>query len=170
MLDACCGAGTLSGYLSTSGMRVTGVDNSPSMLALARRKVPGVRFVEEDLSQLELAESVDGAVIALSLHEMHEGARSAVWDAIKQATRPGGTLIVLDYISLTEASPLSKVARWLIWKDEQGVGKEDPGHFRNFQDFMALGGARAWLLNHNESIREERRFLCGNLGVIVIAT
>lgn len=35
-LDACCGAGTLSQYLRDSGIKVTGVDASPSMLALAR--------------------------------------------------------------------------------------------------------------------------------------
>ncbi|WP_405592913.1 class I SAM-dependent DNA methyltransferase [Streptomyces sp. NBC_01190] len=53
VLDLGCGTGLpTAAQLSAAGLRVTGVDLSPGMLALARRNVPGARFVEADISDL----------------------------------------------------------------------------------------------------------------------
>ena len=46
VMDECCGTGTFSRYLRNSGIKVTGVDTSPSMLSLARKKAPDIPFIQ----------------------------------------------------------------------------------------------------------------------------
>lgn len=168
VLDAGCGSGTLSKYLKNSGFNVTGVDSSKAMLDLARRKVQGVTFVQDDMTTMSFEQQADGAVVALSLHEMCEETRFAFWEAMRKATSRGGVLILLDFIPLENPNSISRLVQRLIWKDEKNIGRQfDPDHFENFQKFMNIGGAKTWLLNRRESIVEERHFLFGNLGVYV---
>ncbi|GGK96567.1 methyltransferase [Planomonospora parontospora subsp. parontospora] len=50
VLDAGCGTGLPTArQLADAGMAVTGIDISPVMLDLARKNVPGARFLEADL-------------------------------------------------------------------------------------------------------------------------
>ena len=51
-LDLCCGHGNVSEALKARGCAVTGLDFSPSMLAMARARVPGAVFVEGDAQKL----------------------------------------------------------------------------------------------------------------------
>lgn len=59
-LDLGCGTGEISLRLAESGFRVTGVDLSPDMLSIAREKAEKagvqIRFIEQDMSQLEMDE------------------------------------------------------------------------------------------------------------------
>jgi SAM-dependent methyltransferase len=60
--DVACGSGTLVAYLADSGVDVVGVDLSPRMLSLARRKLagrPGVRLLCQDMRRLRLEAPVD---------------------------------------------------------------------------------------------------------------
>jgi len=58
VLDAGCGTGRVALELARRGHLVTGVDNDPSMLAVARSR-PGVRWLERDLAGLDLGEPFD---------------------------------------------------------------------------------------------------------------
>jgi len=51
-LDLCCGHGNVSDVLKSRGCAVSGVDFSPSMLEMARTRVPGAVFVEADAQEL----------------------------------------------------------------------------------------------------------------------
>jgi hypothetical protein len=138
------------------------------MLTLARKKASTVTFLEADLADVSLEEPVDGAVAALALHEMSEQTRSKAWRSIRRQTKPGGPLIVVDYV-VSENKGIG--ARWAwrrIWSREKAIGKHDPSHFECFTDFMELGGARNWLRNCDERIVHEERFLWGNMGVFVV--
>lgn len=168
VLDVCCGAGTLSSYLHSAGMNVTGADLSDSMLQIARSKAPDVKFQHKDVTRLDLEEPVESSVIALSLHEMPEQTRLAVWSAMQRCTRRNGPLILIDYTPATQPSILSRAAQWVIWQDEKSLDKDDPGHFGNFRDFMSMGGARGWLLQHQQRIVIQDDFLFGNLGLFVV--
>jgi len=48
VLDLCCGSGRLAAHLIESGYRVTGLDVSGEMLAIASERAPGCRFVKGD--------------------------------------------------------------------------------------------------------------------------
>ena len=65
VLDVCCGSGHVTRELVRRGYRVTGVDNSAELVALARREVMGAEFVVADvreLGTLEMAEQFGAAI------------------------------------------------------------------------------------------------------------
>src|SRR4029453_7868966 len=67
-LDAACGTGRHARYLRDRGHRVTGVDLSPEMLAVARAALPDVELREGALTALPFADhTFDLAVCALAL-------------------------------------------------------------------------------------------------------
>lgn len=171
VLDACCGSGTLSRYLKDSGIQVTGVDASPSMLALARQKAPGVRFIEADMTVFAMEESgksVDAAVIALALHEMNEELRVKVWRDVKRATNEGGVIVVADFAIPAKKGLFARISGKSIWNKEKSIGEHDPGHFESFQEFIKNGGIKNWLISHDEAIVGEQYFLWGNIGVLTV--
>ncbi|MFC4638650.1 class I SAM-dependent DNA methyltransferase [Deinococcus hohokamensis] len=55
-LDLACGTGGFTRQLLQAGLSVTGLDGSPDMLREARRRLPGVPFVEGDLRTFALPE------------------------------------------------------------------------------------------------------------------
>ena len=165
VLDACCGAGTLSRYLDASGLQVLGVDASPAMLQLARRRASGVHLIQADVTRLELSELVDATVIALALHEMTELQRQTMWRALQRLTRPDGVHVVMDYTIPPRATLAARTAGWVIRQDERTMDRDDPGHYQNYLDFLASGGARGWLTGMGAHVIDEAWYLFGNLGV-----
>jgi SAM-dependent methyltransferase len=64
VLDAGCGTGRVAIELARHGIEVVGVDVDPSMIAEARRRAPGLEFLEADLASLDLARSFDLVILA----------------------------------------------------------------------------------------------------------
>jgi ubiquinone/menaquinone biosynthesis C-methylase UbiE len=94
-LDAACGTGRHAAYLAARGHRVIGVDSSPDMLAVARRKVPEGEFLDGELDELPLADaSVDLAVCAIALSHVED--IRPVFAELARVLRPNGDLIVSD--------------------------------------------------------------------------
>lgn len=66
LLDLGCGTGTHALLLARRGYRVTGLDRSPSQLAIARRKARAagarVRFIRGDMAAFDLGATFDAAI------------------------------------------------------------------------------------------------------------
>ncbi|GAA3223377.1 hypothetical protein GCM10020256_31430 [Streptomyces thermocoprophilus] len=63
MADLGCGPGRITAYLASLGLSVYGLDLSESMLAIARREHPGLRFEQGSMTRLDLADGdLAGAV------------------------------------------------------------------------------------------------------------
>ena len=66
VMDLGCGPGApIDAYLVKKGFDVTGVDFCRRLLALARGKVPGAKFINEDFSKVTFNEESFDAVISL---------------------------------------------------------------------------------------------------------
>jgi ubiquinone/menaquinone biosynthesis C-methylase UbiE len=96
VLDAGCGTGVPSArQLQEAGLRVTGIDISEVMLALARRNVP-----DADLRQLDLTEvgddlgRFDAAVAFFSLLMLPRADIPAALARLRDVLVPGGLLVV----------------------------------------------------------------------------
>jgi ubiquinone/menaquinone biosynthesis C-methylase UbiE len=91
ILDAGTGTGIGAAAALTSGREVVGVDAAAGMLAIARREVPGARFVEADFAELPFASGSFDVVI--SVHALHfavdQVAALAEW---RRVTTGGGRL------------------------------------------------------------------------------
>lgn len=102
VLDVATGTGDLAFELARKApaSRITGLDFSAGMLALAREKNAArgghVEFVEGDAQRLPFpAESFDLVTIAYGLRNLEEPARGLAEFA--RVLRPGGRLVVLEF-------------------------------------------------------------------------
>lgn len=99
--DLACGAGTVSARLAPHVARVVAVDNSPEMLAAARRRLAGRRNVElhaGDLAALPLPDGgCDAALMLLALTHVEEPA--AALAEMARILRPGGRAVVVDLLA-----------------------------------------------------------------------
>lgn len=108
-LDACCGTGDMTGLLSRrlpAGSRVRGADFNAAMLALARAKLPGVKFTESPASALPFPDgSFDIVTVSFATRNLAsspEGLRASLIEFLR-VLRPGGTFLQLE--SSVPASP-----------------------------------------------------------------
>lgn len=90
-LDLCCGHGNVSAALCEAGARVTGLDFSSAMLAIAQAAVPGALFVNGNAMQLDFADaSFDVVTIGFGMPHVPEPPR--VLAEARRVLRPGGRI------------------------------------------------------------------------------
>jgi SAM-dependent methyltransferase len=89
VVDLGCGSGILAERLTAAGYDVLGVDSSPAMLEIARRRAPAAEFVEDSAADLEPPPCV--AVTAVGEVLGYTGADlDPVFARIATALAPGG--------------------------------------------------------------------------------
>lgn len=94
VLDAGCGTGRVATELASHGIDTVGVDVDASMLAEARRRAPGLEWLEADVSRLALGRRFDVVVMAGNVPLFcPERARSDLIGASAAHVASGGRLI-----------------------------------------------------------------------------
>jgi demethylmenaquinone methyltransferase/2-methoxy-6-polyprenyl-1,4-benzoquinol methylase len=123
-LDACCGTGDLAIAASANGATVVGLDFSARMLERARRKAPGIEFVEGDALALPFDDAAfDSATVGFgvrNVEDLEAGVRE-----LRRVLRPGGRLGILEI-----TTPRGKLAPFYrVWFDRVVplLGKVLPG-------------------------------------------
>jgi demethylmenaquinone methyltransferase/2-methoxy-6-polyprenyl-1,4-benzoquinol methylase len=95
VLDACCGTGDLALACARAGGVVTGLDFSGRMLERARRKAPGLDWVQGDLLALPFPDrTFDAATVGFGIRNVPELERGLA--ELRRALRPGARLAVLE--------------------------------------------------------------------------
>jgi SAM-dependent methyltransferase len=93
--DVGCGAGLVTQELVRLGLDAFGIDLSPQMVALARRRYPGVRFAVGSMVKLGVADGSLGGVLACnSIIHVPSEYRPQVFAEFHRALRPGGQLML----------------------------------------------------------------------------
>ncbi|MFC9993962.1 class I SAM-dependent methyltransferase [Nocardia sp. NPDC127526] len=94
-LDAACGTGRVSATLAECGYAVLGVDRSPEMLELARKRLPEGDFRVGGLEELPVGDdAVD--IVTCSLALSHVPDLRPVFAEFARVLRPGGHLVIAD--------------------------------------------------------------------------
>ncbi|MFC4735198.1 class I SAM-dependent methyltransferase [Bacillus daqingensis] len=71
VMDAACGTGNYTQALANTGLQMTGVDVSGTMLDQAKEKFPELTWEQADLSSMPFRSAqFDGAVCVLSIHHL----------------------------------------------------------------------------------------------------
>ncbi|WP_105972332.1 class I SAM-dependent methyltransferase [Streptomyces geranii] len=93
--DLGCGPGRVTAYLDSLGLSVFGLDLSASMLAVARRENPGLRFEQGSMLELDLADGSLGGVVAWysTIHTPDERL-PALFGEFLRVLAPGGYLLL----------------------------------------------------------------------------
>jgi SAM-dependent methyltransferase len=97
ILDVCCGTGRLAGEMARRGYRVTGIDSSADMLALARQNSPECDFVQADARDFDLPPVFEAAVSTFESlnHVLSTDGLRSVFQNVRRALKEGA-LFVFD--------------------------------------------------------------------------
>ncbi len=95
VLDVCCGTGDLAIAAHEAGADVTGLDFSERMLERARRKQPGVAWVQGDALSLPFEDGVfDAATVGFGVRNLAD--LQLGLEELRRVLRPGGRVGILE--------------------------------------------------------------------------
>ncbi len=94
VLDLGCGSGEpIARHLIEQGRRLTGVDASPGLIDLCRRRFPGHDWRVADMRGFEGGEVFDGVIAWHSLIHLAPEDQPAMFALFARRLRPGGALL-----------------------------------------------------------------------------
>src|SRR5262245_56853799 len=117
VLDAPCGTGRYFPLIVGAGMRVTGVDQSPGMLAQARARNLAVSLEQRSLQHLSYSAEFDAAVTIDAMESVPPEDWPTVLANLRAAVRPGGLL----YLTVEELPDQSVVEQAFKTLSAQGL-------------------------------------------------
>ncbi len=98
LLDLGAGTGLLSFFLSQKVGKITGLDNSPSMLEMFREKEAEffcpIEIIEADIMELQRNETYDGIVSSMTIHHIED--IPAMLGKLYTLLKPGGFIALAD--------------------------------------------------------------------------
>ena len=158
VLDVATGTGAQAHAFSAMAREVIGVDLSAAMLEVARRKrsAPNLTYSRADATALPFGVAdFDVCCISFALHEMPEAVRERVLREMVRVTRPGGTVIVVDY-----ALPAGALSRWLVFHAVKLYERDLYADFvrRDLRGLLERVGVR---------VREERPRILGAARIVI---
>ena len=93
--DLGCGSGVFSDLLHRAGYECVGLDISPKLIAIGRRKYPDIEFVEGDVEHLPFpSASFDGVLLSGIVHHLPDPSGCAA--EIFRVLRSGGRFVAFD--------------------------------------------------------------------------
>ena len=96
ILDVACGTGTSTTAIQAKGATAVGVDFSSGMIREARRRHPGIEFVEGDAQALPFGdETFDAVTISFGLRNVKEPHTALA--EMYRVLRPGGRVVITEF-------------------------------------------------------------------------
>jgi demethylmenaquinone methyltransferase/2-methoxy-6-polyprenyl-1,4-benzoquinol methylase len=152
IIDICCGTGNQLKYLKKHGFQnITGVDISDAMLKQAGKGKLKIQCGNEDATDMSFdSDSFDMGIISLALHEKPYELAQQILNESQRVIRPGGHLIVVDYVFDQHTSPFIRLPVHIA---EKIAGRD---HYKHFREYLEYGGMDK-LMNYRR-FDEEYRF------------
>jgi len=100
VLDVCCGPAYIARELTARGLRVTGIDNSPALLAYARQIAPHADLILADARSFDVGTGFDAALCNYNslCHFTCEDELAQVFSSVRRALRRGGRFLFDVYM------------------------------------------------------------------------
>lgn len=94
ILDIGCGSGEpISRFFVERGFAVTGIDSSPSLIAMCRTRFPTQRWLVGDMREMSIGESFDAILAWHSFFHLHVDDQRAMFARFATHARPGTILM-----------------------------------------------------------------------------
>lgn len=106
LLEIGSGTGNLARYFLENRFDYTGLDYSPEMIEIAKKKVPEAKFVEGDMRNFEFHSPLEGVIItARSISYLSKGEEiNTTFSCIHKALKPKG-ILSFDFIDANRFIP-----------------------------------------------------------------
>ncbi len=166
VLDVGCGTGSHLKLYQEAGCQVFGIDISPSMLEMARRKIGGDANLQRgDGSRMPYRNGIfDLIILSMAIHEVSSETRSAILNESRRVLKNDGRILVIDYHPGPIQFPKGWQHKVLVTFIEFVAGLE---HFRNYRNFLGRGGFPSLANEHKLYVEKEKIVSGGNLGVFL---
>jgi 2-polyprenyl-3-methyl-5-hydroxy-6-metoxy-1,4-benzoquinol methylase len=94
VLDLGCGGGSpVALHMVSHGVRVTGVDSSPTLISLCRARMPGHPWIVADMRSLDLGRRFDGILAWDSFFHLRHEDQQSMFDVFGAHAAPGAMLM-----------------------------------------------------------------------------
>ena len=154
VLDVCCGTGSQLALYQRYQCRLSGLDASPAMLGVARRRLGAAAQLNlGDATRMPYADRrFDLVSCKLALHEMPPGMRAAVLGETKRVLKSDGRILLIDFRPGPYQPLKGWISRAVSFVAEFAAGGE---HFKNQRQFLAAGGLP--MLAQQQDLRIEKQ-------------
>lgn len=127
ILDLACGQGFFSGEFSMKGALVTGVDISPELISIAKRKYPAVDFFVSSAENLSFLESgfFDKITITLAIQNI-ENIKKVFDECYRVLKKDGELFIVMNH-------PAFRIPKKSFW----GFDEEKNIQYRRIDSYLS---------------------------------
>ncbi|HVK75195.1 MAG TPA: class I SAM-dependent methyltransferase [Kofleriaceae bacterium] len=104
--DVGCGPGHVTAHLAAAGARVVGVDLSPAMIAVARRRHPALTFTVGSMTALDVPDGAWAAAVVLyAIIHLDAADRARAYGELARVIRPGGHALVAFHVASADHAP-----------------------------------------------------------------
>lgn len=166
VLDVGCGTGAWLEAFADGGARCSGIDASPAMLEVARKRLgDNADLTLGDAAQMPYPDGAFTVVAAsMFLHELPSDLRSRILGEIARVLAPEGRVVVVDFGegALTVKGRLTRALSMIA---ERIAGRE---HHRNCTTFLAQGGIPGSLSGEDLVVGRSRYVGGGNIGIFLL--
>jgi SAM-dependent methyltransferase len=127
LLDVGCGTGLHDQHFSTH-YQVEGLDNSPEMLAIARKRLPKITFHEADMADFDLHRTFDVVVSLFSAigHLLTVGEINSAVACMARHVAPGGVLLIEPWFVSGRWKPRERETIFLVDKGLLRITESKP--------------------------------------------
>ncbi|NOX88995.1 MAG: class I SAM-dependent methyltransferase [Calditrichaeota bacterium] len=166
VLEVGCGTGANLKLYRQAGCRVYGIDLSPSMIAVAQKKLENnAHLVTGDAALMPFTDDHFDLVIAmLTLHEIGESHRLPIVKEMVRVKKPDGRLLFVDYRAGSIRFPKGWFYRAVILFFEKAAGRR---HFENYRNFLSREGLYPLLKKSDLIVEKEKTVAYGNLSLML---
>jgi ubiquinone/menaquinone biosynthesis C-methylase UbiE len=128
IVDLGCGPATVLKKLARKrpDLSLTGVDIDETMLSIAKRRLPQVRFLQGSIDAVPVEDqSTDMVISSMVFHHLPREVKHGALREAKRILKPEGLFLLCDF-----ATPVNRRGAWLVrWfgKLESGVARQGAG-------------------------------------------
>ena len=155
VLDIGCGTGMHLDLYKQYRCKLYGIDNSPSMLTMAQKRLGDSADLRlGDATSIPFEDNMFDLVLCmLVLHEMDQATRMAVIAEMKRVIKADGHILLIDF----HAGPARSLKGWItkpfIFLSELAAGRR---HFRNYRHFISIRGLPTLIEQSHLKIKESK--------------
>ncbi len=145
IVDLGCGPATVLQKLARRrpDLSLTGIDIDETMLSIARRRLPQVRFLQGSIDALPVDDkSTEMVISSMVFHHLPREVKHGALREAKRILRPEGLFLMCDF-----ATPVNRRGAWLAhWfgKLESGVARQAAGELLEVAASESMTLAPRW--------------------------